>query len=152
MMNQQIEALKMAIEAFRNIGIKNELLQPALDACKEALESQEQEPVAWMYQREDGAGTLNFDRNFALIDKGYKETPLYTHPAQPLTRDWIGTVLERADKDEAFRKGLIGELAQQLSDDEMKKVIYAVEDKFGMQATCAIAIVRATEQAHGIGV
>ena len=39
--------------------------------------SQEQEPVAWMYQREDGAGTLNFDRNFALIDKGYREIPLY---------------------------------------------------------------------------
>ncbi len=36
---------------------------------------------------------------------------------------------------------------QGLTDDEMKKVIHAVEDKFRMQATCAIAIVRATEQA-----
>ena len=41
--------------------------------------SEEQEPVAWLYEREDGAGVLNFDRNFALIDKGYKEIPLYTH-------------------------------------------------------------------------
>ena len=38
-----------------------------------------QEPVAYMYQREDGVGVLNFDRNFALMDKGYKEVPLYTH-------------------------------------------------------------------------
>lgn len=49
-MNKTAEALKMAIEAFRNIGIKNELLQPALDACKEALAShsealESQEPV-----------------------------------------------------------------------------------------------------------
>ena len=40
---------------------------------------QEQEPIAYMYQREDGVGVLNFDRNFALMDKGYKEVPLYTH-------------------------------------------------------------------------
>lgn len=39
--------------------------------------------------------------------------------AQPLTKDWIGTALERADKDEAYRKGLIAELAQPLSDDEI---------------------------------
>ena len=36
---------------------------------------------------------------------------------------------------------------QGLTDDEMKKVIYAVEDKFKMQATCSIAIARAIEQA-----
>ena len=45
-------------------------------------DKQAQEPVAWMYQREDGAGVLNFERNFALMDKGYKETALYTHPHQ----------------------------------------------------------------------
>jgi hypothetical protein len=105
-MNKTIKALNMVIEYLKEIvdtcqaeGWSDKYEKFLLQSCKEALEQPAQEPVAWMYQREDGAGTLNFDRNFALIDKGYKETPLYTHPAQPLTRDWIGTALERADKD-----------------------------------------------------
>ena len=101
-MTKTTEALKMAIEAMEYPIKEKEvlfdadkselLLIRAINACKEALESQEQEPVAWMYQREDGVGTLNFDRNFALIDKGYKEVPLYTHPAQPLSWDSIGDI------------------------------------------------------------
>jgi hypothetical protein len=108
------------------------------------------EPIGWMYQREDGVGVLNFERNFELIDKGYKEIPLYTHPAQPLTRDWIGTALERADKDEAFRKGLIGELAQPLSDDEIERLADAITIKWHIYDFDMVKFARAIEAHHGI--
>ena len=93
-MTNTTEALKQAIWILTTIkenkrNYETRWIGETINACKEALESQEQEPVAWMYQREDGVGTLNFDRNFALIDKGYKEVPLYTHPAQPLSDDEI---------------------------------------------------------------
>ena len=58
--------------------------------------SQEQEPVAWMYENQYGAGVLNYERNFALMDKGYKETPLYTHPAQPLSDDVLEAISDAA--------------------------------------------------------
>lgn len=41
---------------------------------------------------------------------------------------------------------------EQLSDDDVRKVIYAIEDKFGMALIGGWAIARAIEKAHGIGV
>lgn len=108
-----------------------------------------QEPVAWMYERDNGAAILEFADD--LDFHGMKAIPLYTHPAQPLTRDWIGTALERADKDEAFRKGLIGELAQPLSDDEIRQII-AKEGIPVRTGNTAVRFARAIEKAHGIGV
>ncbi len=78
-MSAKDEALKMCNEWLYTNKYTAEQI---INACKEALEQPAQEPVAWMYQREDGAGVLNFERNFALMDKGYKETALYTHPHQ----------------------------------------------------------------------
>ena len=68
---------------------------------------------------------------------------------ESLTRDWIGTALERADKDEAYRKGLIAEFAQPLSDDEIKRMYGGLKVWEANQIIVAFA--RAIEQAHGIG-
>ena len=133
-----------AIEMYRNnkVAIHN-----SFDG-REALEQPAQEPVAWIKDWADGSKELvpdNYDGSY----------PVYTHPAQPLTRDWIGTALERADKDEAFRKGLISLLAQPLSDDEIDKILdnddlWKVEGDEVYVRTTEFA--RAIEQAHGIGV
>ncbi len=84
-MNKQIEALKMAIEALESIELLCDdkrwyLIGSARKYCKEALaEAEKHEPVAWMYERENGAAILEFygDLDF----KGMKAIPLYTHPA-----------------------------------------------------------------------
>jgi hypothetical protein len=125
-----IELLKAVPKTARLIvesedGISSRA-HPVGDLCHKAAEALEtkqvcenaapaQEPVAIVMEDSYGYGASLYKR----LPLG---TKLYTHPAQPLTRDWIGTVLERADKDEAFRKGLIGELAQPLSDDEIYKM------------------------------
>jgi len=96
------EALKMAIEwieGWKGIApSKIELLR----VLKEALEQPAQEPVAWMYEREDGAATLSFDKTGALgrIIKGYKEIPLYTHPYQGQECKWCKSREVNFDLDE----------------------------------------------------
>ena len=65
---------------------------------------------------------------------------------QPSTKDWIGTALERADKDEAFRNGLIGEIAKPLSDDEIRNCLYGE-----CKTQDFLQFARAIEKAHGIG-
>jgi hypothetical protein len=96
MNNQTQEALKMAIEALDEIMMHAGILYPrefgtsflkTYDACKEALEQPAQEPVAWMYERDNGAAILEFHGDLGL--KGLKAIPLYTHPAQPLSDDEI---------------------------------------------------------------
>ena len=69
---------------------------------------------------------------------------------ESLTRDWIGTALERADKDEAFRKGLIGELAQPLSDDEIRQIMADMFASGHFASYNPLMFARAIEQAHGI--
>lgn len=60
-----------------------------------------QEPVAYMYQREDGAAILEFygDLDF----KGMKVKPLYTHPApawQGLSLNEINAGRDKIENDE----------------------------------------------------
>ena len=93
-MNKQIEALKMAIVALEKAqhamqtdsGV--DVIEEALNACKEALESQEQEPVAWIKDWADGSKEIVPDN----YDDSY---PVYTHPAQPLTNQEIHEIAER---------------------------------------------------------
>ena len=132
-MNTQA-ALKMAIEALTDAN--NEIAgewsvtgayDEAINACKEALESQEmyvhhpfcnadrrkqigcsecicikamdkgmvsqeQEPVAWIIAHTDGSAPPPYIVNhepFYKNDSRTKITPLYTHPAQPLSDDEI---------------------------------------------------------------
>ena len=107
-MNKQIEALKMAIEALEKAqhamqtdsGV--DVIEEALNACKEALESQEQEPVAWIIQSENRNGTPS--EPYAMMGR-YKDVkdncdfgepiPLYTHPVQPLTNQEIHEIAEQ---------------------------------------------------------
>ncbi len=125
-MNKQTqEALKMAIETLISMDYLG----------KEKSDS--------IYYRDEKFGD---DDQLADVINACKAA--LEQPAQPLTRDWIGTALERADKDEAFRKGLIGELAQPLSDDEIKSLIHNAE----FYNLDGIEFVRTVEKAHGIGV
>ncbi len=123
-MNKQTEALTMAIEAFRNIGIKNELLQPALDACKEALKSQEQEYD--INEMIDKITPENLQEPVCAVQDGearwYYAVPengtlLYTHPARPLSKT--------AERDYNFMRDLaigLEEGAQALSVEELEAI------------------------------
>jgi hypothetical protein len=108
------EALKMAIEALEQyIGVVQHKVNAetwgdiedggkpaikALQACKEALEQQTQEPVGWM----DSEGRFRLDfkteivRSIAAVNK---EIPLYTHPApswQGLSDDEIKIIQDNS--------------------------------------------------------
>ena len=85
-MNTQTEALKMAIEALEIVIVaydQDKQFINALKVCKEALESQEQEPVKQrvkvLYEK-DGIQTCEI-----LHD---------THPAQPLSENVVGELIE----------------------------------------------------------
>ena len=94
------EALKMAIETFEFEGVRNEEGLNVLNACKEALEQQPQEPVA-MYEN----GNVNW------INTPKDNSPLYTHPApswQGLSEEEIiekcapiwGAIINTRDREE----------------------------------------------------
>ena len=78
-MNKQIEALKMAIESLETAdaivaeysGVYFERIQPAIQACKEALaESEKQEPVAWMEEYQ--SCKVNGDERLCHSDKVFR--------------------------------------------------------------------------------
>jgi hypothetical protein len=173
------EALKMAIEYIKESEfrpLKGSVLALLKEALAEAENESNSQPVA--FNGKDYMEGFNAGKMFAELEHTAQEpvaivmedsygygaslykrlplgTKLYTHPAQPLTRDWIGTALERADKDEAFRKGLIGELAQPLSDDEITEILV----KHGLDNVemagnhiDVVLLMRDVERAHGIGV
>jgi hypothetical protein len=123
------EALKMAIEAMEVADaivweyscVPYEKLQSALQACKEALESQEQEPVVIdgleypsvvevmrLEEGDDG----NCDVINAYLPQG---TKLYTHPVKPL------------------------------SDDEIKKIWFALEREHNTVISYGMELARAIE-------
>ena len=64
------------------------------------------EPVAWMYERPNGASKLSFVKE-KMLWEDMTEIPLYTHPAKTLT-DAIKLLEKYADKleDERPNKGL----------------------------------------------
>ena len=84
-------ALKMAIELlsqdskfFSDPREYVEAWDKALNACKKALESQEQEPVVDVARVQED-GSVEWNPELPDLPVG---TKLYTHPAQPLS-DWI---------------------------------------------------------------
>lgn len=88
-MNTQ-EALKMAIEELNyyfSIHPEDEKLDETLQACKEALAKPAQEPVAWLYKRENSSGGWYVVTNYEKEnDNGTRniecyDIPLYTHSA-----------------------------------------------------------------------
>ena len=93
------EALKLALEALENIdrwlptigqkGLR-EYEADAITAIKKALAQPEQEPVAWIWEKEDGYTSIE---THSLDDEDMKNVgiksikPLYTTPPQ---RTWVG--------------------------------------------------------------
>jgi hypothetical protein len=98
------EALKMAIEAFEleeSTWWSHTKMSKAYNACKEALEQQAQEPVAWM-----SAGRILTDNKEQAdwwIEAGGIATPLYTHSTPDSTPDsapahqWQGLTDDEVD-------------------------------------------------------
>ena len=85
-MNKTQKALEMAIEYLTNIQLDYKGHE-VRKACKEALEQQAQEPVAWLYKRENSSGgwyvVTNYEKEH---DNGTRniqcyDIPLYAHPA-----------------------------------------------------------------------
>ena len=85
------ETIKACEEALDTEQVREDAVQPALDwmikkkkleHLKEALA---QEPYAYAYVREDGVGQLCWTKRDRMLFKdlmeGWKEIPLYTHPA-----------------------------------------------------------------------
>ena len=86
-----IEALKEAHDLSldgRDFAARQIILDVIANLEKEALSEPEQEPVAWMYERDTQAICTEF--SFSRFDtegrKGWNETPLYTTPPQ---RTWV---------------------------------------------------------------
>jgi len=98
MNTQTKEALEMAIEALEFEGS----IKDALKACKEALATNKesslvqpaQEPVAWMYENDVTKAYFETKESSLVLEYGCKETPLYTHPAQPLSADKLERLAE----------------------------------------------------------
>ncbi len=100
-MKTKDEALKMAIETMENIdgGRFQYFLDEAINACKEALKQQEQEPVGY---------SLGISVNRLVLEKSSKHptqepvplirhkngnfSPKHTHPAKQLSDDEIKDV------------------------------------------------------------
>jgi tetratricopeptide (TPR) repeat protein len=92
-------ALKMAIEALEQAEqmslseySRSGDYDEAINACEEALESQEQEPVAWYWDDKirEGKPYVSVLRGNTKLDKVFGiPIPLYTHPAQPLSEERV---------------------------------------------------------------
>jgi len=66
------------------------------------------EPVAWMYEKSNGASKLSFVKE-KMLWEDMTETPLYTHPAKTLTDEEIHDLIVNKVTDydmirEALRK------------------------------------------------
>jgi hypothetical protein len=73
------------------------------------------EPVAWMYEKPNGASKLSFVKE-KMLWEDMTETPLYTHPAKTLTDEEINkTYLEKYDGHMGF-----------LSPDEVREFARAI--------------------------
>jgi hypothetical protein len=62
------------------------------------------EPVAWMYEKPNGASKLSFVKE-KMLWEDMTETPLYIHPIKELTEEEILECVGDIDLD--YRKGLI---------------------------------------------
>ena len=61
-------------------------------------------PVAWMYEKSNGASKLSFVKE-KMLWEDMTETPLYIHPIKELTEEEILECVGDIDLD--YRKGLI---------------------------------------------
>ena len=90
------QAMRMALEALEYTGLKWPQVEKAHTALRQALEQQPaDEPVAWMWYVNNGAGYVSRGIGFHQTDIPFaKHTPLYTRP-QPAA--WVGLTDEEID-------------------------------------------------------
>lgn len=95
-MNQIEKALSDYLGEMCGMRLKPHALTGLAEAAIAAMQPAPQEPVAWMYGRDDGSRDLLLDCNgeYArnLLELGATETPLYAHP--PAAPDTV--TLDRA--------------------------------------------------------
>jgi hypothetical protein len=81
------EAMKLALFALDIVKIhytQSRHINEAITALKERLAQPEQEPVAWMWDVNNGGGYTTRDVGLYKTNIPFaKHTPLYTHPPQP---------------------------------------------------------------------
>ena len=128
-----LEQPAMTYEQGFDHGYEAHGAEQMADACKEALEQPAQEPIAWMN-----------DEGFGLYPTNDTAIPLYTHPHQ-------------VDLDAEYSKGFdAGYEArfeseskswQGLTDDEIRKIWFALEHELGTNILYGVKISRAIEQA-----
>jgi hypothetical protein len=94
MNTQTQEALKMAIERLEglsyiehpSIDLLADEISITINVCNEALEAEQvcqaQEPVSWMYENHNIKKYQEHRDANLVLQYGYQETPLYTHPHQ----------------------------------------------------------------------
>jgi hypothetical protein len=86
------EALRLALEALEEIGLKWPNVLKAIDAVKEALETKD-EPVAWMNKH--GACKTSLFREMEAGAKEEYTIPVYTTPPQ---RTWVKLTENQIDE------------------------------------------------------
>jgi len=92
-MTTPTEALRMAVSYIKGDKAWVHLQDEVLAACEEALQSQEQEPVAWMYVNDDGECE---QIEYGEVFNDPNVTSLYTHPKewQELSDDEIDKIFK----------------------------------------------------------
>jgi hypothetical protein len=89
-MNPLRQAAQQALEALHEIAWCNDSrwqtdrAESVIPALRDALEQQEQEPVAWMVYTQDGKSLCVTDNPADFTDE-HRALPLYTHPPR---REW----------------------------------------------------------------
>ena len=74
--------MRLALWVGHVVGIRTETVLLSLSGVDMG------EPVAWMYEKPNGASKLSFVKE-KMIWEDMTETPLYTHPAKTLTDEEI---------------------------------------------------------------
>ena len=115
--------IKEALESQEQCKCKDMVQMMPDGTLKPVFDSQEQEPVAWIVESFDAdkGKTVKAIWDFKPMNL-IGTTPLYTHPAQPL------------------------------SDEEIEKIADETDLVFATSTMWVKAFARAIEQAHGIGV
>ena len=93
------EAMKLALEALETLMLeRGSIYEQAITALKEALAQPEQEPVAWMWDVNNGGGYTSKGIGFMQTNIPFaKHTSLFTTPPQR-TEPLIGCVNHDCDK------------------------------------------------------
>ena len=97
----EIEALKNAKRFIQNFAEEQHHRACQLEEAQEA----DNEPVAWMYEKPNGASKLSFVKE-KMLWEDMTETPLYTHPVKEQDESFDRTASHMAGEYVAYQKEL----------------------------------------------